>query len=293
MKFTKMQAYGNDYIYINAIKKNIPNLNKLAIYLSNRHYGIGGDGIVLICDSKVADYKMRIFNPDGTEAEMCGNALRSVGKYVYDYKLTNKHNITIETLGGIKTLNLTIKNDICTNITANIGMPIFNPKNIPVNTIKEKFILEDINILDKTFKLSSLSWGNPHTVLFVDDCMNFDIFKYGPAIENKLDIFPNRTNVTFAEVVNRNYIKIREWERGTGETIGCGTGCASAVVIASILGLVNNKCKVEQIGGILDIEYKDNNLYMSGPSNIVFEGNIDISKIIGGKNDIKKNFERS
>ena len=282
MRFTKMQAYGNDYVYIDAINQKLDNLNELAKFVSDRHFGIGSDGMVLICPSTVADFKMRIFNPDGTEAEMCGNAIRSLGKYVYDHKLTDKTTLKIETLGGIKTLELTVENEVVTNIKANISKPIFDAKLIPVNTTKDKFIMEDVKILDQTFKLSSISWGNPHTVLFVDDVMNFDVARYGPAIENNLEVFPNRTNVTFAEVVNKNYIKIREWERGTGETIGCGTGCSTAVVIGSLLGLTNRLCEVEQIGGIIEIEYADNGeLYMKGPSHFVFESEIDVSHIIG------------
>lgn len=284
MRFTKMQAYGNDYVYIDAINQKLDNLNELAKFITDRHFAVGSDGMVLICPSEVADFRMRIFNPDGTEAEMCGNAIRSVGKYVYDHHLTDKTTLKIETLGGIKTLELEVTNGVVSNIRANISKPIFDSKLIPVNTTKDKFIMEDVNILDKTFKLSSLSWGNPHTVLFVDDVTNFDVAKYGPAIENNKDVFPNRTNVTFAEVVNKNYIKIREWERGTGETIGCGTGCSTAVVIASMLGLAERKCQVEQIGGILEIEYAENGeLFMKGPSNFVFESEIDVSHIIGGK----------
>lgn len=284
MRFTKMQAYGNDYVYIDAINQKLDNLNELAKFVSDRHFGIGSDGMVLICPSTVADFKMRIFNPDGTEAEMCGNAIRSLGKYVYDHKLTDKTTLKIETLGGIKTLELTVENEVVTNIKANISKPIFDAKLIPVNTTKDKFIMESVKILDQTFKLSSISWGNPHTVLFVDDVMNFDVARYGPAIENNLEVFPNRTNVTFAEVVNKNYIKIREWERGTGETIGCGTGCATAVVIAKTLGLTEEICEVEQIGGILEIEYAPNGeLYMKGPSHFVFESDIDVSHIIGRK----------
>ena len=275
-----MQAYGNDYVYIDAINQELPNdLNELARFVSNRHFGIGSDGMVLICPSVVADFRMRIFNPDGTEAEMCGNAIRSVGKFVYDYKLTDKTNLKVETLGGIKRLELTIdKNNLVSNIKANIGKPIFDPKLIPVNTNKQEFIMEDIGILDKTFKMSSLSWGNPHTVIFVDNVMNFEVEKYGPAIECNTDVFPKKTNVTFAEIVSKNYIKIREWERGTGETIGCGTGCSTAVVIAHKLGLTENTCTVEQIGGPLEIEYSDE-LYMKGPSNFVFESEIDVSHI--------------
>lgn len=282
MKFTKMQAYGNDYVYIDAINEKMPkNLNELAKFISNRHFGVGSDGMVLICPSDIADFKMRMFNPDGTEAEMCGNAIRSVGKYVYDHKLTNKEILKIETLGGIKILELTVDNGIVTNIKANIATPIFDSKKIPVKTNKEKFMMESVQILDKTFQMSSLSWGNPHTVIFVSDVANFDVAKYGPAIECKTDIFPKKTNVTFAEIVNRDYIKIREWERGTGETIGCATGCSTAVVMGAELNLTNRVCKVEQIGGIIEIEYKENGeLFMKGPSNFVFESDIDVSHII-------------
>ena len=284
MRFTKMQAYGNDYVYIDAINQQLDNLSELARFVSNRHFGIGSDGMVLICPSDVADFKMRIFNPDGTEAEMCGNAIRSVGKYVYDHKLTDKHVLKIETLSGVKTLELTITDGLVSNIRANISKPIFDAKLIPVNTLKEEFIMEDVEILDTTFKMSSLSWGNPHTVIFVDDVMNFDVEKYGPLIEYNTKVFPKRTNVTFAQIVNKDYIKIREWERGTGETIGCGTGCSTAVVIASRLGLTNRKCIVEQIGGPLEIEYSDSGeLFMKGPSNFVFESDIDVSHIIGGE----------
>jgi len=205
--------------------------------------------------------------------------MRSVGKFVYDDRLTDKTNITVETLGGIKNLELTIGEDnLVSNIKANIGKPIFDSKLIPVNTDKEEFIMESVGILDKTFKMSSLSWGNPHTVIFVDNVMNFEVEKYGPAIERNTDIFPKKTNVTFAEIVSSDRIKIREWERGTGETIGCGTGCSTAVVISHKLGLTSNKCTVEQIGGLLEIEYSDE-LYMKGPSNFVFESEIDVSKI--------------
>lgn len=280
IKFTKMQAYGNDYVYIDAINQELPNLNELAKFVSNRHFGIGSDGMVLICPSTKCDFRMRMFNPDGTEAEMCGNALRSVGKYVYDHKLTEKTNIKIETLGGIKNLELTVENDLVVNIKANIGKPIFDPSLIPVNTKKEEFIMEEVPILDKTFKMSSLSWGNPHTVVFVSDVANFEVEKYGKAIEFNTEVFPKKTNVTFAQIVNKEYIKIREWERGTGETIGCGTGCSTAVVIAHKLGLTSNKCTVEQIGGPLEIEYMENGeLYMKGPSHFVFESEIDVSHI--------------
>ncbi len=280
IKFTKMQAFGNDYVYIDAINQELPNVNELAKFVSNRHFGIGSDGMVLICPSDIADFRMRMFNPDGTEAEMCGNAIRSVGKFVYDHRLTNKTNLKIETLAGIKNLELTVDNNVVTNIKANIGKPIFEPNLIPVNSNKEKFFMESVKILDKEFKMSSLSWGNPHTVIYLDNVDNFDVEKYGPAIEFNTELFPKKTNVTFAEIVRPDYIKIREWERGTGETIGCGTGCSTAVVIGYELGLTSNKCTVEQIGGPLEIEYtSDKELYMKGPSHFVFESEIDVSHI--------------
>ncbi|MCM1052370.1 MAG: diaminopimelate epimerase [Ruminococcus sp.] len=279
MKIVKMQAYGNDYLYINTFKEGIENPNILAKKLTSRHYGLGSDGLVLISNSDKADFRMRIFNPDGTEAEMCGNALRSVGKYVYDLGFTNKKKITIETLGGIKYLELIIDNDRVVNVKANIGKPIMEAKLIPVNTGKEKFIMEEVKILDKNFRLSTISLGNPHTVLFVDNLDNLDIDKYGPAIENNLEIFPKRTNVTFAQIVSGDYIKIREWERGTGETIGCATGASSAVVVANYLNKVKSKCKVEQIGGFIDIELNcDKEIYMMGPSHFVYNGDFTLNE---------------
>ena len=210
IKFTKMQAYGNDYVYIDAINQKIEKPNELAKYVSDRHFAIGSDGMVMICPSEVADFKMRMFNPDGTEGEMCGNALRSMSKYVYDHKFTDKTKLTIETLGGIQHVELFIKDGIAVNIKANIGAPRLSTKVIPVNTELEEFIEQPVQILDRVFKISALSWGNPHCVIFLDDVDNFDVEKYGKAIEYKTDIFPNKTNVTFAQVVNKNYIKIRE-----------------------------------------------------------------------------------
>ena len=281
MKFTKMESYGNDYIYIDAINQKLSNLNTLAKLLSKYHYGIGSDGLVLICSSDKADFKMRIFNKDGTEAQMCGNALRSVGKFVYEHKLTNKTKLEIETLGGIKKIELIIQNDKVIDIVAYIGKPILKSKLIPVKSKNKKFLLERYKILDKEFELSSLSWGNPHTVIFTSDINKLDINKYGPVIET-LDIFPEKTNVTFAQIINRKKIKIKEWERGCGETLGCATGCASAVVIANILNLVDNEVDVEQPGGIIKIKYTKKGLYMKGPSNTVFEGTIDVDYLMKG-----------
>jgi len=273
IKFTKMQAYGNDYVYINAIDQNIENPNELSKKMSNRHFGIGSDGIVLICKSDVCDFRMRMFNPDGTEGEMCGNALRSLSKFVYYHKLTDKTHLTIETLGGNQVVDLTVENGEVTNISACIGKPVFDAKKIPVKSGKEDFYNTPVEVLDKTFYMSSLSWGNPHTVMFVDDVDNLEVGKYGPAIENMTELFPNRTNVTFAQVVSETDIKIREWERGTGETIGCGTGCCTAAVFGNLLGKTNKKVTVHQIGGPLIFEWdEEGKVHMTGPSYVVYEG---------------------
>lgn len=282
MKFTKMQAYGNDYVYIDAINQTIENVNELAKFVSNRHFAIGSDGMVLICSSEVADFRMRMFNPDGTEGEMCGNALRSMSKYVYDHQLTNKTNLTIETLGGIQHVELFVENGQAVNIRANIGNPVLDTKKIPVNTDLPEFVEQKVSVLDKEFNITAVSWGNPHCVMFVDDVANLDVRKYGKEIEYKTDLFPNKTNVTFAQVVTPDYIKIREWERGTGETIGCGTGCCTAVTAAVITGRTNRKVQVEQIGGVLEVEWDETtgNMFMKGPSHTVFESEIDVSHIM-------------
>ena len=290
-RFTKMQAYGNDYVYIDAINQKIDNVNELAKFVSNRHFGIGSDGMVLICKSDVADFRMRMFNPDGTEGEMCGNALRSLSKYVYDHKFTQKEELTIETLGGIQHVKLTVENGQAVNIEANIGKPVLDTKKIPVNTQLPEFIEQEVKVLDKTFKITAVSWGNPHCVMFIDDVDNFDVEKYGKAIEYKTELFPNKTNVTFAQVVDRNTIKIREWERGTGETIGCGTGCCTATVAAVLTGRCNRKVSVHQIGGILETNWDEQTgtMFMKGPSHTVFESEIDVDNIINKKkNRVKK-----
>jgi len=243
----------------------------LAKFISDRHFGVGSDGMVLICPSEKADFKMRIFNPDGSEGEMCGNAIRSVGKYVYEHNLTDKENITVETLGGIKHLKLFIVRGFVTNICANIGKPVFDLE----------FIEKPVKVFDRTFLVTTVSWGNPHIVIYIDDVMSFDVAKYGEKLENMTELFPNRTNVTFAQIVDKKNIKIREWERGTGETIGCGTGCATAVVTAVKLDLCEREVTVEQIGGPLLIRWEENTdeLYMTGPSFTVFESDIDVSHL--------------
>ena len=276
IKFTKMQAFGNDYVYINTLNQEIPkDYNALAKHVSDIHYGIGSDGMVLICPSKVCDFRMRMFNPDGTEGEMCGTALRSTATYVYDHKLTDKTDFYIETFGGNQHIQLEAENGVVSNITADIGKPVLEAKKVPVNTELDTFINQPLTVDDRLFHVTSVSWGNPHCVTFIDSVRDLDIAHYGPAIENMRSVFPNRTNVTFAEVVNDSYIRIREWERGTGETIGCGTGCCTAVVAANMLGLCGRTVTVEQIGGNLYIHWDENDhMFMKGPSHYICEGEI-------------------
>lgn len=272
VKFTKMQAFGNDYIYVDAIHQEIIEPGELSKRISDRHFGVGADGLVLICPSEKCDFRMRIFNPDGTEAEMCGNALRSTAKFVYFHGLTDKTEFEIETLGGIKQIQLFVEDGEVVNIHAKIGKPEFRAELVPVTTDKETFLNEKIEVLGREFRASSLSWGNPHTVLFIDDVDNFDVHGYGPAIEYH-SLFPRRTNVTFAQIVDETHIKIREWERGTGETLGCGTGCCSAVVFANILGMGARVVDVEQPGGVLHVEWDEEDvIHMTGPSHVVFQG---------------------
>lgn len=290
-----MQAFGNDYVYINAISERLCDLPTLARFVSDRHFAIGSDGMVLICPSDRGDFRMRMFNPDGTEGEMCGNALRSVGKYVYDHALTDKTELVIETLGGMQRLVLTVEDreardgerampqgrGFVSNIRADIGSPGLDTAKIPVNTALPEFVEQRVRVLDRDFYITAVSWGNPHVAMFVEDVDTLDVEKYGRAIEYMTELFPNKTNVTFAEVISRDEIKMREWERGTGETIGCGTGCCTAAVAGVLTGRCNRRVTVHQIGGPLLVEWGEasGRMLMTGPSHNVFEGEIDISHL--------------
>lgn len=273
--FTKMQAYGNDYVYLDAIHQNIEQPGRLAERISKRHFGVGADGLVLICPSKCCDFRMRIFNPDGTEAEMCGNALRSLAKFAYVQGLTQKTELIVETLGGHQLVELEVEDGKVINIHASIGRPEFSVHKIPVITEGETFLNRMLEVDDRVFMASSLSWGNPHTVLLTEDVQSLDVGKYGPLVEH-MDCFPRRTNVTFAQVLDETHIRIREWERGTGETLGCGTGCCSAAVVAHKMGLCGRKVEVCQPGGAMDVEWDDQEVvHMIGPSYVVFRGEYD------------------
>lgn len=277
MKFTKMQGLGNDYIYFECINQELKEPEKLSIKLSDRHFGVGGDGIVMILPSKVADFRMRMFNADGSEGQMCGNATRCIGKYVYEKGLTNKTELTLETLGGIKNLKLEVVLGKVNSVLVNMGNAILNPKEIPVLINKEKIINEKVIIGNEEYNITCVSMGNPHCVVFTSDVDKLDLIKIGPIFENN-KLFPERINTEFVEIANDNTIKMRVWERGSGETYACGTG-ACAVVVASVL---NNYCKLNQeitvklLGGDLKIKYLSSGLvYMTGPCEFVFEGRIE------------------
>lgn len=272
MDFTKMQGLGNDYIYINCIDKDYEKIYSNISKLCNRNFGIGSDGVILVMRSNIADFKMRIFNSDGTEAQMCGNGIRCVGRFVYDKRLTNKKEIKIETLCGIKTLKLKVRNNKVIQVEVDMGEPSFIPNQIPVVGDSNK---KEINIENEKLKLMCVSMGNPHAVVIVDDVKKVNIEKYGPIIENN-DIFPERTNVEFVEIIDNKNIKMRVWERGAKETLACGTGACASSVICNLEGLVENDVDVHLLGGILHIKWNKNNnhVYMSGPATTVYEGKI-------------------
>lgn len=272
-KFTKMHGLGNDYVYMDAIHQQIDNESDLAQFVSERHFGIGSDGLILICKSHVADFKMKMFNSDGSQAEMCGNGIRCVGKFVYDKGLTNKTTITVETLSGIKTLILNVKNGKVETVRVNMGEPILEPSKIPVVSKENPVTNLMLKALDKEFKFTCVSMGNPHAITVVEDTKTFDVEKYGKIVEAD-SVFPNKTNVEFVEIVDKNHIKMRVWERGTGETLACGTGACATAVACCLNNLVDRHVFIELLGGTLEIEWSkdDNNVYMTGPAVTVFEG---------------------
>ncbi len=275
MRFTKMHGLGNDYIYINCLEENIEDSSKAAKILSNRHFGVGSDGLVLIMPSKKADFRMRMYNPDGSEAEMCGNAIRCVGKYVYDRGMTKNTVIRIETLAGIKTLDMTVKNKRVELVRVDMGEPVLNPKEIPVISEKDIFMSEPIKLKGKTYNATCVSMGNPHAVIYVDDVSSFPVESVGHEIEIHR-LFPKKINVEFVEVIDNDILKMRVWERGTGETLACGTG-ACAALVASVMNRVSSRnVELRLLGGNLNIEWseKDNHVYMTGPAVEVFTGEL-------------------
>ncbi len=277
MKFTKMHGTGNDYIYINGFIENVENPNELSISLSDRHKGVGSDGLVLILPSESCDFKMRMFNADGSESEMCGNASRCVGKYVYEKGITDKTEFSLETLAGTKMLKLWINEDNqVEKVTVDMGEPILDAAAIPT-TFSKSPVVKQLLPIGKytTYEVTCVSMGNPHTVMFLQDIDKLDLPKIGPPIEHS-SYFPNRTNTEFVEKVSDNYLKMRVWERGSGETLACGTGACATVVAAVLNGLAERKTTVQLLGGELEIEWResDNHVYLTGDAVTVFEGSI-------------------
>lgn len=276
MKFTKMHGIGNDYIYFDCTKREIKNPEALSVKLSEYHFGVGADGIVLILKSAVADFKMRMFNADGSEGKMCGNASRCIGKYVYERRLTDKTEITLETLSGIKHLSLDVNCGKVESVTIDMGKADFCAKNIPVISDKAEVIDSVVKIAGSDVKGTCVSMGNPHFVVFTKDIEDLDLEKIGPEFENA-SIFPERVNTEFASVINETKIKMRVWERGSGETLACGTGACAVVSAAVRCGI----CKtgtfitVKLTGGELKIKYKtDGSVIMKGGATFVFDGEL-------------------
>ena len=273
MKFTKMQGLGNDYVYVNCFKEKIEDPSALAVRISDRHFGVGSDGLILINPSKVADCEMEMYNADGSRGEMCGNGILFVVKYMYDYGLTDKEAISVETLAGIKYLQFFIENGKVAKVKVDMGSPILTPAEIPVVAEGERAVDEPIVVDGTEYRMTCISMGNPHAIVYVDDVKNLPIEKIGPLFE-KHERFPNRVNTEFVKVLDRNTVEMRVWERGSGETLACGTGACATAVACILNGLTEEKVTVKLLGGDLEIEWdrEKNKVFMTGPAKVVFDG---------------------
>lgn len=280
MKFTKMHGLGNDYVYVNCFEEKIDNPPAVARFVSDRHFGIGSDGLIMINPSKIADFEMEMYNADGSRGEMCGNGIRCVAKYVYDYGLTDKTQISVETLGGIKYLDLTVEDGKVSLVKVDMGKPELEADLIPIISEREQVIDEPIEVDGKEYHMTGVSMGNPHAVIYVDDVKGLDLEKIGPKFENH-ERFPKRINTEFVHCIDRQTVEMRVWERGSGETLACGTG-ACAVAVSSILNnLTDTQVTVKLLGGDLQIEWdrEKDRVFMTGPATVVFDGVIDITEI--------------
>ena len=274
MKFTKMQGLGNDYVYVNCLKEKIADPPELARKISDRHFGVGSDGLIMINPSDKADFEMEMYNADGSRAEMCGNGIRCVAKYVYDYGLTDKTYISVETLAGIKYLDLTVENGKVSLVKVDMGQPILEPEKIPVAVKGSRVVDEPLLVDGKEYRMTCVSMGNPHAVIFVDeDVKNLPLEKIGPSFENHT-CFPKRVNTEFVRVIDRHTAEMRVWERGSGETLACGTGTCAVAVACVLNGLTEDAITVHLLGGDLYIEWdrEKNTVYMTGPAEVVFDG---------------------
>ncbi|MDD3369578.1 MAG: diaminopimelate epimerase [Lachnospiraceae bacterium] len=275
MKFTKMHGCGNDYVYINGFKEQIQESEKpeLVRRISDRHFGVGGDGAIFINPSEVADFEMEMYNADGTRAEMCGNGIRCVAKYVYDHGMTDQTEISIVSFGQIKYLTLSCKDGKVDTVRVNMGSPILEPSLIPVLAEGSQAVNVPISVKESEYRMTCVSMGNPHAVVFMDDVEHLDIAQIGPYFENH-ECFPKRTNTEFVKILDRGNVQMRVWERGTGETLACGTGCCATAVACVLNGLTDTKVMVHLLGGDIRVEWdrEKNLIYMTGPATTVFEG---------------------
>ena len=277
MKFTKMKGIGNDYVYVNCFQETVKNPSQTAKRISDRHFGVGADGMILIKPSVIADCEMEMYNADGSKGAMCGNGIRCVAKYVYDYGIVRKTKLQIATGAGIKTLELEVEDGKAKKITVDMGEPILEASKIPVLSEKSQIIAEPVKIDGKEYHITAVSMGNPHAVVFLDDIKNLDLEKIGPKFEHYKD-FPDRMNTEFCRIADAHTIEMRVWERGSGETLACGTG-ACAVAVASVLnGYTQGDVKIHLLGGDLDITWDrtTNHVFMTGPAQVVFEGEIEL-----------------
>lgn len=275
MKFTKMQGIGNDYVYVNCLEEKVDHPEELAKLVSDRHFGIGSDGLILIKPSEVADFEMAMYNADGSRGEMCGNGIRCVAKYVYDRGLTDKTHISIETLAGIKYLELTVEKGQVSQVRVDMGEPELLAEKIPVISQQEKVIDVPITAGEKEYRMTCVSMGNPHCVVFMEDVEDLEIEKIGPLFENH-ELFPKRINTEFVKVIDRKTLQMRVWERGSGETLACGTGACATAVAAMLNGFCEEEVQIHLLGGDLTIEWnkESNHVFMTGPAEIVFDGEI-------------------
>ena len=272
MKITKMQGLGNDYIYVYCTEDQIPDPAALARRISDRHFGVGSDGLVMILPCEEADFRMRMFNADGSESEMCGNATRCIAKYIHDRGLSDKEEIRLMTGAGIKILKLSVKDGITQSVRVDMGEPILDAPDIPVLLPEGRVISKPIEALGKTFRMTCVSMGNPHTVIFVEDADRFDVHQYGAALEVH-PLFPKKTNVEFVTVKDREHLRMRVWERGSGETLACGTGACATLVATVLNGLCERKAVLELNGGPLTVEWdpENNHVFQEGPAEFVFD----------------------
>lgn len=278
MKFTKMHGCGNDYVYVNCFEEKVEDPSETAIKVSDRHFGIGSDGLILIKPSKTADFEMEMYNADGSEGSMCGNGIRCVAKYVYDFGLTDQKNIRVATKSGIKDLELTVEGEKVSQVRVNMGEPVFEAEKIPVLSEMNQVIGEPVTVEGREYYMTCISMGNPHAVVPLKELENLKIEETGPKFE-KMESFPDRVNTEFVKVLDRHTIQMRVWERGSGETYACGTGaCAAAVAAITNHWVEDSPVKVKLLGGDLEIfwDHAENTVYMTGPATIVYSGEINL-----------------